>query len=167
MWAVKNALETFQQELSDKCVGIQIDNKTVVAYLQKEGVGGGGGDPLPAAVTSGLQDPVVVSQSPHLVAPCLRERDGQHHCRFPVSEQRDTMVPVSGSGGQNLRPVRDTGDRFLRVSCDSTAPEVHDVGPGGQPGLRDRRPEPAVGVSVPVCLPSPDAGTHSGEQTSG
>ena len=45
MWAVKNALETFQQELWGKCVGIQIDNKTVVAYLQKEGWGGGGATP--------------------------------------------------------------------------------------------------------------------------
>ena len=110
----------------------------------------GGGDPLPTAVTSGLRDPVVVSQSPHLVAPCLRERDGQHHCRFPVSEQRDTMVPVSGSGGQNLRPVWDTGDRSLRISRDSIAPEVHDVGPGGQSGLRDR----ASSGSFSSCMPS-------------
>ena len=40
-------------------------------------------------------------------------------------------------------------------------------GGGEQSGLCDRHPDPAVGVSVPVCLPSPDVGTHSGEQATG
>ena len=125
------------------------------------------GDEIRPVISTGERHSSLVSRSENNSDSCIREGDGQHDSRRPITEQGDTVVPQSEDRQQSVRALWSSTDRSVCVSPDISATQVHDTGQSRPSRVRSGRPESEVEPQVCVRLSSPDPGPGSPQQVGG